>query len=134
MGIVLALTLPVAAVAIGRGLDLPFPGSITVLSVVVATVVGRMAAGIVASLVAGALLSYYYAEPGGQLWPDRWPAIEGLVAFLVIALITAALISRTRAAYEAAELARREAAAARRAEEDTRRRLDALSAASRALA
>jgi GAF domain-containing protein len=134
VGIVLALTLPVAAVAIGRGLDLPFPGSITVLSVVVATVVGRMAAGIVASLVAGALLSYYYAEPGGQLWPDRWPAIEGLVAFLVIALITAALISRTRAAYEAAELARREAAAARRAEEDTRRRLDALSAASRALA
>jgi serine phosphatase RsbU (regulator of sigma subunit) len=134
LGIALAVVLPIATVAVGRALDLPFPGSFVLLSVVIATAVGRMAAGLLASLVAGWLLSYYYIDPVGHLWPDRWEAVRGVAVFLLVSLVTAGLLSRARSAYEAAELARAEAAAARRAEEETRQRLDALSAASRALA
>jgi hypothetical protein len=134
LGLLLAVVLPVASVAATRAFDLPFPGSVTVLSVVIATAVGRMAAGIVASLIAGGLLSYYYVEPTGQVWTASWGSLAGIGAFLLAALVTSALLSRATSAQESAELARREAAAARRAEEASRRRLDALSAASRALA
>jgi serine phosphatase RsbU (regulator of sigma subunit) len=130
----LAIVLPVGAVAVTRTIDVPFPATLTVLSVVLATAVGRLAAGIVASLVAGALLSYYYVEPTGQLWHGTWGAFVGLLPFFLTAVITSALLSRATSAHEAAELARREAATARRAEEMSRQRLDALSAASRALA
>jgi hypothetical protein len=105
-----------------------------VLAVVVATAVGRMAAGIVASVVAGGLLSYYYVEPTGHVWPTGWGSWVGIAVFLLTALITSALLSRASSAHESAELARREAAEARRAEERSRQRLDAVSAASRALA
>src|SRR5262245_63306935 len=54
--------------------------------------------------VAGGLLSYYYVEPLGQIWPERWEAWIGIGAFLVAALITSALLSRASSAHESAEL------------------------------
>jgi Stage II sporulation protein E (SpoIIE)/Domain of unknown function (DUF4118)/GAF domain len=134
LGLALAVALPAAATIAGESWDLPFPGSIVLLSVVIATVVGRMAAGLVASLTAGALLSHYYLAPANHFWPEDWRSTLGILTFFVVALLTAALLARARSALENAQAARREAAEARRAEEVTRRRLDALSAASRALA
>jgi serine phosphatase RsbU (regulator of sigma subunit) len=128
VGVTVALAGPIIAAvlvdAIGlrQYLTLPF-----LVSILLATVIGRLAAGLLATLFSSALIDYFFIGPGRGFGPWRLEGLISLVTFGAIALAIAEVLAHAR-------IARRLADDARAIAEASRFRFEALAEASRLLA
>jgi serine phosphatase RsbU (regulator of sigma subunit) len=127
-GIVVSVAAPVLAAilveAVGarRYFTLPF-----LVTILLATAVGRLIAGLLAVFVSSALIDYLFIGPGHGFGPWRAEELVSLVAFGVLALVIAEVLAHARIAQRVADDARARA-------EESEVRFELLAEASRLLA
>jgi serine phosphatase RsbU (regulator of sigma subunit) len=107
-GVLLGIAGPVIITPLAISKDLrPFPSLFYIFAVVAVSLVGRVLAGAIASVVSTLLLDYYVLLPTHSLALRDPTDLIGLASFLVVGVITSNFLSRV-------EVARADAVAARK--------------------
>ena len=95
LGLALALVLPWVGLWLDDHLDVfdRFPGLPFLAATVVATLVGRLAASLVAAVSSGLLLTFFEIEPIGSLSVSRAGDLLGVAIFVAVSIVVAYALS-----------------------------------------